>query len=111
SFRSDGSECEADLNPKRIGVARRAAIAVAAFGRWIRAGDINSGAWFALLAVSFDFGLFPRRRLMEPIVGPERPVRRRLGLRGELLLALLPTAMILAVLLLVETLSRQRLLF
>lgn len=48
---------------------------------------------------------------MEPIVGPERPVRRRLGLRGELLLALLPTAMILAVLLLVETLSRQRLLF
>ncbi len=37
--------------------------------------------------------------------------RRRLGLRGELLLALMPTLIVLAVLALVEALSNQRLLF
>ena len=37
--------------------------------------------------------------------------RRRLGLQGELLLALLPTATVLLVLALVEAFSRQRLLF
>ncbi len=40
-----------------------------------------------------------------------RGVRRRLNLRGEFALALLPTATVLAVLALVEALSRQRLLF
>lgn len=37
--------------------------------------------------------------------------RRRLGLKGELLLALMPTLTVLLVLALVEALSRQRLLF
>lgn len=37
--------------------------------------------------------------------------RRRLGLKGEMLLALMPTLTVLFVLALVETLSRQRLLF
>lgn len=41
--------------------------------------------------------------------GTER--RRRIGLRGELLLALLPTATVLAVLALIELLGHQRLLF
>jgi len=41
----------------------------------------------------------------------QRERRRRIGLRGELLLALMPTATVLAVLALVEVLSNQRLLF
>lgn len=41
----------------------------------------------------------------------QRALRRRLSLRGELALALLPTAIVLAVLGLVEVLSSQRLLF
>ena len=48
----------------------------------------------------------------EPLREPkELALRRRFGVKGELLLAALPTAMILFVLFLVETLSRQRLLF
>jgi CBS-domain-containing membrane protein len=43
--------------------------------------------------------------------GEVRRARRRLGLRGELTLALLPTATVLLVLALVEALSHQRLLF
>ncbi|MGE5649703.1 HPP family protein [Noviherbaspirillum sp. UKPF54] len=39
------------------------------------------------------------------------PRRRRIGLKGELALALLPTMIVLLVLALVEALSRQRLLF
>jgi CBS-domain-containing membrane protein len=39
------------------------------------------------------------------------PRRHRIGLKGELALALMPTAIVLLVLVLVETLSRQRLLF
>ena len=39
------------------------------------------------------------------------PTRRRLGVKGELLLALLPTATILIVLAFVEALTQQRLLF
>ncbi|KIF79943.1 HPP family protein [Noviherbaspirillum autotrophicum] len=39
------------------------------------------------------------------------PRRRRIGLKGELALALMPTAIVLLVLVLVEALSRQRLLF
>jgi CBS-domain-containing membrane protein len=39
------------------------------------------------------------------------PSRRRLGLRGEILLALLPTLTVLCVLVFVEAVSRQRLLF
>lgn len=42
---------------------------------------------------------------------PQSAARRRLGLQGELLLALLPTATVLLVLALVEAFSRQRLLF
>jgi len=41
----------------------------------------------------------------------QRTTRRNLGLRGELMLALLPTLIVLVVLGLVEVLSRQRLLF
>lgn len=41
----------------------------------------------------------------------QRTTRRNLGLKGEFLLAVLPTATVLAVLALVETLSQQRLLF
>lgn len=48
---------------------------------------------------------------LEPIPGADRSRRRRLSLRQELELALLPTATVLLVLLFVEMLSRQRLLF
>ena len=48
---------------------------------------------------------------LEPIPGADRSRRRRLGLRHELLLALLPTTTVLLVLLFVEMLSQQRLLF
>lgn len=52
-----------------------------------------------------------RRRSLDPIAGAGRPSRRRLGLKAELLLAVAPTVTILLVLALVESLSRQRLLF
>jgi CBS-domain-containing membrane protein len=52
-----------------------------------------------------------KRSSLKPIQGARRSLRRRLNLKGELLLALLPTLVILAVLALVEVLSRQRLLF
>jgi CBS-domain-containing membrane protein len=48
---------------------------------------------------------------LKPIEGADRRPRRRVGLRGELLLVMLPTATVLAVLGLVEALSEQRLLF
>ncbi len=48
---------------------------------------------------------------LEPIPGADRDRRRRLSVRQELKLALLPTATVLLVLLFVEVLSRQRLLF
>ncbi|MFN3652096.1 MAG: HPP family protein [Armatimonadota bacterium] len=48
---------------------------------------------------------------LEPSGRRMRSLRRRLTLRGELALALLPTVTVLLVLALVETLSRQRLLF
>ena len=48
---------------------------------------------------------------MEPIQGAKRLGRERLGLRGEFALALLPTVVVLAVFALVETFSKQRLLF
>lgn len=48
---------------------------------------------------------------LEPIEGRRRSLRKRLHIRGELLLALLPTLTVLAVLALVEVLSEQRLLF
>jgi CBS-domain-containing membrane protein len=51
------------------------------------------------------------RGSLEPGDGPTRRARRRLGLGGEFLLALLPTLTVLAVLGLVEAVSRQRLLF
>jgi CBS-domain-containing membrane protein len=51
------------------------------------------------------------RRSLEPIRGADRVNRRRLNLRGEFLLALLPTLIVLAVLALLEVFSRQRLLF
>lgn len=46
-----------------------------------------------------------------PVGDTPHAVRRRLGLRGELALAALPTATVLVVLALVEALARQRLLF
>lgn len=52
-----------------------------------------------------------KRRSLQPIEGARRSLRRRLDLKGELVLALLPTVIVLTVLALVEVLSRQRLLF
>ena len=51
------------------------------------------------------------RSSLKPIKGANRSLRQRLDLRGELLLAAAPTALVLSVLALVEVLSRQRLLF
>ncbi len=51
------------------------------------------------------------RQSLEPIQGADRPWRQRLGLMDELLLALLPTATVLAVIGLLEAFSEQRLLF
>jgi len=51
------------------------------------------------------------RESLKPMGGADRGLRRRLDLKHEFLLALLPTLTILAVLGLVEALSRQRLLF
>lgn len=48
---------------------------------------------------------------LKPVEGAAQPGRRRLSLRGELALAAFPTATVLTVLLLVEVLSEQRLLF
>jgi CBS-domain-containing membrane protein len=48
---------------------------------------------------------------LEPVPGANRAMRRRLSLRHELVLALLPTVIVLLVLLFVEMLSQQRLLF
>lgn len=52
-----------------------------------------------------------RRESLKPIEGARRSLRRRLDLKGELVMALLPTVTILTVLAMVEVLSRQRLLF
>jgi CBS-domain-containing membrane protein len=48
---------------------------------------------------------------LKPVEGAARRARRRLSVRQEMILALLPTATILVVLGLVEALTRQRLLF
>lgn len=48
---------------------------------------------------------------LKPGEGKVRSLRQRLGLRGELTLALLPTATVLCVFAFVEVLSQQRLLF
>ena len=48
---------------------------------------------------------------LKPLQGADRTGRKRLGLRGELLLALFPTATMLIVLALVEMLAHQRILF
>ncbi len=52
-----------------------------------------------------------KRSSLKPIEGARRALRRRLDLKGELVMALLPTVIILTVLVLVEVLSRQHLLF
>lgn len=52
-----------------------------------------------------------KRESLKPIEGARRSIRRRLDVRGELVLALLPTVIMLTVLAMVEVLSRQRLLF
>ena len=52
-----------------------------------------------------------RRDSLTPLAGAARPARHRLGIRGELTLALLPTATVLSVLWFVEALAQQRLLF
>ncbi|MDQ3815136.1 MAG: HPP family protein [Armatimonadota bacterium] len=51
------------------------------------------------------------RTSLKPVEGANRSLRRHLGIKGELALALLPTVTVLAVLGLVEAFSRQRLLF
>jgi CBS-domain-containing membrane protein len=48
---------------------------------------------------------------LKPVEGAERPQRRKLSLKDELLLLLLPTVTVLAVLALIESLAQQRLLF
>lgn len=48
---------------------------------------------------------------LKPVEGANRAARRRLGVKAELTLALLPTLTVLLVLALVEVLSSQRLLF
>jgi CBS-domain-containing membrane protein len=52
-----------------------------------------------------------RHESLRPIEGSDRGVRRRLTLQGEFLLALGPTLTVLVVLALVDSLTRQRLLF
>ena len=52
-----------------------------------------------------------KRESLKPVEGANRSLRKRLGLRGEFILALLPTITVLAVLALMESLSQQRLLF
>jgi CBS-domain-containing membrane protein len=51
------------------------------------------------------------RESLKPVEGANRSLRRRLDLKGEFVLALLPTATVLVMLCLVEAFSRQRLLF
>lgn len=51
------------------------------------------------------------RESLKPMEGANRPVRRRLTFKHELVLAVLPTLTVLGVLLFVEILNRQRLLF
>lgn len=51
------------------------------------------------------------RDSLRPVQGADRSLRRRLTLKDELLLAVLPTATILLVLAMVEVLTEQRLLF
>jgi CBS-domain-containing membrane protein len=51
------------------------------------------------------------RTSLKPIEGAARPLRERLDLKGELMLAALPTATVLGVLAFVEALTEQRLLF
>lgn len=51
------------------------------------------------------------RESLKPVEGANRSLRQRLGLRGELALALLPTLTVLGVFAFVEVLSQQRLLF
>jgi CBS-domain-containing membrane protein len=51
------------------------------------------------------------RESLRPGPHRERRLRARIGLKGELALAILPTVVVLGVLALVETLSEQRLLF
>ena len=53
----------------------------------------------------------PNTTTAVPVGNAPREARRRLGLRGELALAALPTATVLLVLGLVEALARERLLF
>lgn len=51
------------------------------------------------------------RKSLKPIQGADRRIRKRLGLKDEILLALLPTLTVLLTLGMVEIFSRQRLLF
>lgn len=51
------------------------------------------------------------RQSLKPVEGANRALRQRLDLRGEFVLALLPTATVLGVLAIVELLTEQRLLF
>lgn len=51
------------------------------------------------------------RASLQPIPGAQRSIRRELTLTDELVLATLPTVVVLAVLALVEALSQQRVLF
>ena len=54
----------------------------------------------------------PRKETLKPMKEEKaQSFRRRLSLKGELALALMPTATVLAVLIMVEIFSRQRLLF
>ncbi|MBW4642196.1 MAG: HPP family protein [Goleter apudmare HA4340-LM2] len=52
-----------------------------------------------------------KRSSLQPLEGANRSLRRRLDLKGEIILAIAPTLIVLVVLFLVEELSQQRLLF
>jgi CBS-domain-containing membrane protein len=52
-----------------------------------------------------------KRSSLQPLQGANRSLRRRLDLKGEIMLAIAPTLIVLIVLFLVEELSQQRLLF
>jgi CBS-domain-containing membrane protein len=80
-------------------------------GSGLRPVPVPPEAWHNGLMTESSDSNNPTRASLEPLTQSTFRQRRRLRLRDEFLLALLPTAMILFVLFLVETFSRQRLLF
>ena len=84
-------------------------------GGWLGEGTFPAwgaaGEHEARLAFAMGWEGMTDRESLKPVEGANRALRRRLDLKGELLLAMLPTATMLLVLLFVELLTEQRLLF